>query len=262
MKNCCTSLALLLFLGLLMFPQMGCAQNPALKNTRETLGAITRMDSTKKEVYLIFSAHLFHEGGTSIYNSLRQNNVLASFFFTGDFYREKDNAKLIRNLLKEGHYLGAHSNKHLLYAPWENRDSTLITKNEFLNDLRGNYLEMAKFGISKEEAPFFLPPYEWYNREIAEWTEDFGLQLINPTPGTGTARDYTWPEMGERYTDSQTILNDLMETEAKKGLNGYIILIHLGTDPRRTDKFYRKLDELIRSLRNRGYTFERLPGLK
>lgn len=262
MKNFCTSLAFLFFLGLLMSPQMSRGQNPSLKNTRETLGAITRMDSTKKEVYLIFSAHLFNEGGTAIYNSLRQNNVLASFFFTGDFYREKDNAKLIKNLVEEGHYLGAHSNKHLLYAPWENRDSTLITKKEFLNDLRGNYLEMKKFGISKGEAPFFLPPYEWYNKEIAEWTKDFGLKLINLTSGTGTARDYTWPEMNERYTNSQTIFKDLLEAEAKKGLNGYIILIHLGTDPRRTDKFYWNLDELIRSLRNRGYSFERLPSLK
>src|SRR5690606_25618324 len=160
--------------------------NP-LKNAERTLGAITRMDTTRKEIYLIFSAHEFNDGGTAIREILDEKQAPASFFFTGTFYEQRENRRLIRRLLKDGHYLGPHSGEHLLYAPWDVRDSSLITRETFMNDLRANYQAMEKFGIRKTQARYFLPPYEWYNREIAEWTTDAGLQLINYSAGTGTA---------------------------------------------------------------------------
>ncbi len=43
---------------------------------------------------------------------------------------------------------------------------------------------MKKFGISKSDARFFLPPYEWGNKQIAKWTAAEDLQLINRIPGT------------------------------------------------------------------------------
>lgn len=47
-----------------------------------------------------------------------------------------------------------------------------------------------------------------------------------------------------------------MEVEKKEGLNGHLMLIHLGTDNRRTDKFYNGyLDKLIKTLERKGYTF-------
>src|SRR3546814_9737328 len=85
--------------------------------------------------------------------------VPASFFFTGTFYMQRANRRLIRRLVKDGHYLGPHSGSHLLYAPWEARDSTLITRETFIDDLRDNYQAMAKFGIPKSRARYFLPPY-------------------------------------------------------------------------------------------------------
>ncbi len=40
------------------------------------------------------------------------------------------------------------------------------------------------------------------------------------------------------------------------GLNGYILLLHLGAD--RKDKMYRLLEPLVRALRERGYEFVRV----
>ncbi|MEZ4764225.1 MAG: hypothetical protein R3C26_13910 [Calditrichia bacterium] len=48
-----------------------------------------------------------------------KNKGIRRTFFTGDFYRNRANKKLIEHLRKDGHYLGAHSDKHLLYATWE-----------------------------------------------------------------------------------------------------------------------------------------------
>jgi len=48
------------------------------------------------------------------------------------------------------------------------------------------------------------------------------------------------------------------EIKSTNGLNGFILLIHLGTDPRRTDKLYKHLPELIKELKSRGYQFVRI----
>jgi len=43
--------------------------------------------------------------------------------------------------------------------------------------------------------------------------------------------------------------------ETKQGLNGNILLFHIGTDKRRQDKFYPKLYSLLIDLSKAGYDF-------
>lgn len=224
------------------------------------LGALERMDTSQKKIYLAFTGHEYNDGGKKIRKTLKRFNVQAHFFFTGDFYRTKSNKKLIHRLKNDGHYLGPHSDKHLLYVSWENRDSLLIDKAEFLKDVLDNYHAMEKYGIKRGEAEYFMPPYEWYNQQIANWTEELGLILVNFTPGTRSNADYTTPEM-KNYISSEMIFEQILTYEEKSssGLNGFILLIHLGTHPSRTDKFYDKLPKLIRALREKGYTFSLLP---
>lgn len=194
---------------------------------------------------------------------LKRRNVPAGFFLTGNFYANRDNRRLIRGLLSDGHYLGGHSDKHLLYADWTKRDSLLVTESEFRKDLQRNYKRMRGFGIKKENAKYFLPPYEWYNKSIAQWTDEMGLRLVNFSPGTLSTADYTTPDMGVRYRSSNVIYQSILEyeTRAPGGLNGFILLVHIGTDPGRTDKFYGRLDELVSELRDKGYVFKRIDEL-
>ncbi|MFA3784049.1 glycoside hydrolase family 9 protein [Melioribacteraceae bacterium 4301-Me] len=220
-------------------------------------GGIIRGDSTKKQITLVFTAHEFAEGLQKVRNVLKAHNIKGAFFFTGDFYRNPKFASIIRQLQNDGNYLGAHSDKHILYASWEKRDSTLISKKEFLEDLKKNFDEMAKFGITYEQAPYFLPPYEWYNADISHWCSELGLTLINFTPGTLSNQDWTYPELGSKYITSQQIFNNIInyEKSSPSGLNGFILLIHPGTDPRRKDKFYDMLNNLISELKMKGYKF-------
>jgi peptidoglycan/xylan/chitin deacetylase (PgdA/CDA1 family) len=222
-------------------------------------GGITRFDTTKKEIYLVFTGHEFADGYRTILNTLRKHNIKASFFFTGDFYRTAKFAALITQLKKEGHYLGAHSDKHLLYAPWEKRDSLLVSKDTFVSDIKYNYKEMEKFGIRPSGASYFMPPYEWYNQSIADWTSELGLQLVNFTAGTSSNADYTTPDM-PNYIPSDSIITRILryETRSTNGLNGFLLLSHIGTSDKRLDKFYNKLDGLVRELKKRGYRFKRL----
>ncbi len=226
-------------------------------------GGIIRGDRTQKELALVFTGDSFAEGGAHIRQALARHHVKGSFFLTGNFYRNPEFQQLIKDLAADGHYLGAHSDAHLLYCPWENRDSVLVTRGQFEADLAANYREMERFGISKARAQYFLPPYEWYNEKISAWVKAWGLTLVNFTPGTRTTADYTVPEMGTRYVASETIMQSIWAYERSDpaGLNGFVLLIHLGTDPRRTDKYYLRLDDLLAALQAKGYRCKRIDEL-
>jgi len=236
---------------------------PSTHGETKILGATVRGDSLKKKIALVFTGDEFADGGEIIRKTLKVNHVKASFFLTGNFYRNAKFKSLINKLKKDGHYLGPHSDKHLLYCDWNKRDSLLVTKQEFEVDLKSNYEELSHFGISKSDAPFFLPPYEWYNEAIADWTNESGLSLINFTSGTRSNADYTYPELGKSYKTSDEIFKSIVDYNASKpkGLNGFILLLHIGTDPRRTDKFYKQLPKLIEYLKQNGYELAKIDNL-
>ncbi|MBK7711588.1 MAG: glycoside hydrolase family 9 protein [Bacteroidales bacterium] len=224
-------------------------------------GAVVRMDSTAKDIYLCFTAHEFTDGFDHVTRTLNNHKIKASFFFTGDFCRTPANKKIIEKLKKDGHYIGAHSDKHLLYCSWENRDSLLVTKDEFLSDLKNNYKELDRLGVSKTRAQIFLPPYEWYNDSISLWTSEAGLKLVNNSSGTITNQDWTFPDKGKPYFSSDSLMKNFLAYEKNRGMNGYIMLIHPGTDPRRTDKFYLQLDSVLNYLESRNYSFRSFTGV-
>lgn len=226
-------------------------------------GAIIRADTLSKQLALVFTADEFADGADNIVQTLKEQGIKGAFFLTGRFMDSKSNHLFIQRLIREGHYVGVHSDQHLLYCDWENRDSLLVSEVEFATDLRDAYRKLEGFGIEKSAATVFLPPYEWYNEKIVHWTNKLGLKLVNYTPGTLSAADYTFPDMGNRYRDNATIFNSIttFERDSKYGLNGFFLLLHLGTDARRTDKFYTQLPVLIDTLKKRGYDFERMDKL-
>lgn len=219
-------------------------------------GAIVRGAKTEKKLALVFTGDEYADGAEIIAQTLQDQKIKASFFFTGRFYRNSSFADSIKKLKADGHYLGAHSDAHLLYNDWDDRNKLLVTKEEFEQDLMKNYEAISKFGIKKTDAKFFMPPYEWYNRTITNWTSALDLQLINFTPGTSSNADYTTPEM-KNYRSSEEIFQRIKDYEAKNivGLNGFILLLHIGTASERNDKFYNRLNELIDLLKSKKYEF-------
>ncbi len=217
-------------------------------------GGITRGDRSSKRIALVFTGDEFAEGGTTIADALAKHNVRASFFLTGRFYRTRANRQIIERLKRDGHYLGPHSDAHLLYADWNDRNKTLVTREQFERDLNDNFTAMRPFGIDRKQVPFFLPPYEWYNREIAGWASAMSYQIINFTPGTRSNADYMTDD-DKNYISSADILQRIKDYAATEtdGLNGFILLTHIGSGPKRTDKFHNRLDELIEWLKSKGY---------
>jgi endoglucanase len=175
-------------------------------------GAIIRGDTSKKQIALVFTADEFADGGKIILSTLQKQQVKASFFFTGRFYRNPEFQPLIRQAKQHGHYLGPHSDQHLLYCDWAKRDSLLITRKEFKEDLRANLKAIEQFGVKKSAIKYFIPPYEWFNDSIALWTKQMGMQLINYSPGTRSTADYTTPDM-KNYQSSEKIYQSIINKE-------------------------------------------------
>ncbi|HVU96023.1 MAG TPA: glycoside hydrolase family 9 protein [Puia sp.] len=239
------------------------AQQDQAEHFTVSHGAILRGDSTRKTVALVFTGDEFGDGLATITKALNKHKVSGSFFFTGRFYSNPAFQPAIKELHRQHHYLGPHSNQHLLYADWTRRDSTLITADSFYTDLQHNLAAIKALGIDTTGPHYFIPPYEWWNDTIAAWTRAAGWQLINFTPGIRTNADYTYPEMGNSYLPGDKILQSLEQyrTTRPAGLNGAIILIHAGTDPRRKDKLYNHLDQLLTWLQSNGYQCVSIPML-
>ena len=92
-------------------------------------------------------------------------------------------------------------------------------------------------------------------------TESLGYKVLNYTPGTATPADYTTPSM-PNYKSSDQLIRKLYALEAKKGLNGAIILIHPGVSEERTDRLYDQLGSIISDLKKKGYSFKSLKEIE
>jgi peptidoglycan/xylan/chitin deacetylase (PgdA/CDA1 family) len=214
-------------------------------------GAIVRSDISQKTIYLCFTGHDYFEGFEHVLKVLDEARIKGSFFLTGDFVRI--HPKLVSEIADAGHFVGAHSDKHLLYNDWEKRDSLLILPNKIQKDILDNVKALEALGIYPK---VFMPPYEWYNRKVVEIAKGVGQLTVNFTSGTRSNADYTTPDM-KNYISSLDIITSIFDFESNHGMNGFHLLIHPGTDPKREDKLYTQLESLILELKQRGYGFDR-----
>ncbi len=228
---------------------------------RDSEGGIVRGDLKTKSLALAFTGDEQGESTAPILDVLKQRKLRASLFVTGNFLRQPALRPLLKRALAEGHYVGPHSDRHLLYAAWEDRGKSLVTRDAFTSDLRQNICDLHAIGALRGNGPiYFIPPYEQFNREQVAWARELGVTLINFTPGSGSNRDYA-PEGDAHFVTSQRIYDDILTYEQRDphGLNGFILLLHLGSG--RKDPFHPRLGPLCDELTKRGYTFLRVDEL-
>jgi Zn-dependent protease with chaperone function/peptidoglycan/xylan/chitin deacetylase (PgdA/CDA1 family) len=238
-------------------------QPPRFQGSQSYLGAITRGPVDRNRIALCFTAHEYAEGAEVILQTLARHQGKGSFFLTGDFLANTNFTGLTSRILGENHYVGPHSDKHLLYCSWERSRDTLVSKEEFRLDVSRNIEKIFAHAKAVDPAAktnhmarLFMPPYEHYNAEIAQWTKELGMTLINYTPGTRSNADYTG-EADRNFVPSQTIYQSIMDAEARdpKGLRGFMLLLHLGAGPGREDKFHTHFPQLAEELARKGYKF-------
>lgn len=253
----CVVLATVVFIVLLNGAHSSGALQTEVSRFTWDEGGIVRGDLSQKKIALIFTGGDYGEGTGPILDTLQSLHVKAGFFVTGGFLRRPEYRSLLQRAIREGHYVGPHSDQHLLYCSWENRQQSLISEQQFKQDLSKNLDDLRALGATFPGGIYFIPPYEWFNRDQAKWASEMHVQIFDFSPGSGSNRDYV-PEGEPKFVSSQAIYEGILNYEKKDphGLNGYILLIHLGAD--RKDKMFLLLPDLIKTLHQRGYEFIRI----
>ncbi|MFA5444049.1 MAG: glycoside hydrolase family 9 protein [Bacteroidales bacterium] len=235
------------------------AENNKHVPERDERGGIIRINPGSHNVYLIFTADERFEGGKTVLETLQKHGIKASFFLTGNCLRNPQWEDLVRDIIHQGHYVGPHGDRHLLYAPWDgDTETSLVSADSLRNDIATNMTELERAGVDLSDVRWFMPSYEHFNTETVRVAASMGMELLHLTPGIMTRADYTTPDMPS-YKSSRDLLEQLYGFEKENGLQGAVLLVHPGTEPSRTDKLYDSLDGMIRRLERKGYVFERLP---
>ena len=230
----------------------------AEQTVKDPYGAIVRLNPASKTIHFVFTSDGNMNGADFILKVLKEKGIKGSFFVTGNHLRNPKLKDITKRVIKEGHYLGGHSDRHALYADWSAERKSLMTPEQIISDLKQNYVELAKFGITLENAPYFLPGYEHYNAESVDIINSMGLKVVNYTPGTGTPADYTTIDMPS-FKGAQELIDGLYKYEEEFGLDGAIVMFHPGIHPDRpqSEHLYRRLGEIIDYLAAKGYNFDR-----
>ncbi|MBI3852189.1 MAG: HEAT repeat domain-containing protein [Verrucomicrobia bacterium] len=231
-------------------------------------GAIIRGPKGDKKIALLLAGHEFAEGGETILTALATHKAKALFFLTGDFLDNPKFTNLVHQIVEDGHDLGVHSDKHLLYCSWGDSKTTLVSRKKFTRDLYENRYKIWRADDSIDRwsyrfrSKYLLPPYEHYNREIADWTCDHDMTIVNPTAGTLSHADYTG-EADTNFVSSQAIFDSIVAKEQQdpNGLNGFLLSFHFGAGASRADKFHTHFGELLDYLTGKGYQFVRIDEL-
>src|SRR5439155_6484059 len=92
--------------------------------------------------------------------------------------------------------------------------------------------------------------------------KEMGLTLIGLTPGTRSNADYTG-EADRNFVSSKVIFDSIVAKEQQdpNGLNGFLLLLHIGAGPGRADKFPARFGELLDYLAGKGYRAVRVDEL-
>ena len=260
-----TIFSVLLLAGLLAMA--GCRdKTPELELVKDDYGVTQRINPNEKSVYLVFTGHYStdddgyfenFDGAAPVLEILAEHGAKGSFPPTGNCFRVDRYQQVIRDIIDQGHYLSAHSDRHLLLCSYGDRSVNLVTEDSLARDIQGMEAELEKFGLKKEQYRWMIPPYEHYNQFSADALRRLGYELANPTEGLVTGLDWMGP--GEpSYHSAQQLMDNIWKFEQEHGLNGAIILIHAMNYPNRTDddRLYNHLGEIIEKLREKGYGFK------
>jgi endoglucanase len=222
---------------------------------RDSIGAVVRGDLGHKELALIFAGDTIAEDVRKIGDILKQNNIQASFFLTGNFLKNPKNKPIVQMLVKDGHYLGPHSDTNQKYIVNEKLDTVAVSFDDFRRDLHDNFKHLASYGVEREGATFFLTPSELYNQTIVAWASSLKLHLINGSPET---LEHLTSRSDSAYKTSEEIYRSILEHEQKDryGLNGSILVFDIASSTEEDHaEFHQHLQRLIQQLDHRGYRF-------
>lgn len=131
--------------------------------------ALDESDKAAKQIYLTFDQGYENGFTAPILDTLKEKNVKAVFFLTGD-YAER-NKELVRRMIDEGHVLGNHGMKHasiptLSAESIEKAENEIMSLHEYVKDTYGY------------EMKYFRPPCGEYSERSVAIAQRLGYKTL------------------------------------------------------------------------------------
>ncbi len=222
--------------------------------------SVSRVPIKQKLIALTFDAGSTDRGSREILQILKEKKLRCTIFVTGAFVKRYPD--LVRQIKLEGHEIANHtlSHPHLTQFAqnFSQKTSSRVDQKYVTRQLQA--VDSLFYRVTQSHlAPYWRAPFGEYNKEILRWAAMAGFKHIRWSSGCD-ALDWTDDSTSTLYRSANQILEHFLRLEERKGLNGAIILMHLGTN-RKTDFPYLILPALIDSLRQRSYQFVTVTGL-
>lgn len=224
------------------------------------LSAFSRGPLNRREVAFTFDGGSSNNAAEEILNTLKEKGIQCTFFLTGEFIRNYPGT--VKRITAEGHDVGNHmwGHPHLTSFAEDRTQTTLsgITSERVRSELSKTAALFRKV-TGKDMAPLWRAPYGEFNPEIVRWAAEAGFRHVGWTTGRGWEEnmdtlDWVADKSSKAYHSADAIVSKILGSAKKnpQGINGAVILMHLGTE-RKDDFPHQKLPEILDGLKKDGY---------
>lgn len=188
--------------------------------------ALAKGNENLEKISLTFNISWGEERVHDILNTLREQDVQATFFVSGEWAER--HPQIVGKIVDENHELGMLGYRYKSYVEQD------------LETVRRD-LDLAKNTFKKmniENMRFLRPPNGHFNDDIIELAESVGLEVVH---WTVNPRD--WENPGTK---------SIVESVMQETSNGSIILLHASDSVKQTNE---ALKIILPQLKDAGYSF-------
>lgn len=234
--------------------------------TSPVLPEITRGLTDRMNVSVTFDGGGYESGeeAEAILSTLRERSIKATIFLTGLFISKYPS--IVREMVRDGHEIGNHTldHPHLTDFNLTLRQNTVegVDRRFIARELKGA-AELFRITTGTEMAPLWRAPYGDINKEIRGWAFDAGYIHVGWTYDAKNREsldtlDWVYDRRSRLYRTSLQIKDRVLNFgKGSGGINGGIILMHLGT-LRKDDRASDVLGEMLDALLKKGCRFVRV----
>jgi len=234
-------------------------RNPQVELFRKS---IQRGNIDRKRIAITFDAGSDDSNTLEILQILNDNHLTCTMFLTGKFMEKHPD--LVKQMLADGHEIGNHTYNHPHLTSFE-----VNYQHDLLPDISRNFIHQQLLAtdsifhsITGEHLqPFWRAPFGEYNENILTWAAEAGYLHIYWT-GSFDTHDWVTDESSKLFSTPDEIYDRILaiEEEQNAGLNGVIMLMHLGSQ-RTENHVYEVLPKLIQTVRKKGYALGKISDL-
>lgn len=204
------------------------------KEILETNNGIAMGNNTDKFIYLTFDEG--YEAGytTQILDTLKENNVKATFFITAHYLNTQP--ELVKRMIDEGHIVGNHTVNH--------KSMPSLTEEQINSEVMD--LHKAIYEKFQYEMKYIRPPMGEFSEKTLSVTNSLGYKTVM---WSFAYEDWNEDKQPDEASSKQKILDNVH--------NGEIMLLH-GNSKTNTNI----LGDIIKEIRGMGYEFKSLDEFK